>query len=572
MHEGDLLLQVLLVTAAAFIGGAHAHARRLPTIIGFLVAGMLIGPGTPGPVAGQEEVEQAADLGVILLMFGIGIEFSFRQLAQHRRLILVGGTLQVGSIMLLSFVAGLGAGLPWSEAVLLGLLVFSTSTVVVVKVLEGRGRLKSVEGIAAINVCILQDLVAVVAVIVVPSLGGGDFQAEEIVLALGKGVLLIAVAYFVSVYLLPGVWSRLAHARSRELSLLGAITLAIGFAAGSNVLGLSVAFGAFLAGLAISENEYGYTTLSDVIPLREIFASIFFVSVGMLIDPAEALDEAPTVAAILVLMVLGKSMLSAAALRYAGVPLGAAIVAGLLLAEVGEFGFVIARTGLDAGVLDPTLGAAFLVAAVLSIVLNPLLIGAAAPLLTLASRHAWLSRRLLQTTEAVSPEEIEALRRHVIVCGYGASGMALARSLTGRGLRFVVIDNNPFILDALRRSGAAVPFIYGDATRPEVLDLARVREARVLAVTIPDPGASQLAVVNARLLNAAIDVVSRGTADERQMLRQAGVNEIVDPDFEASLEFVRHVLHRFGVDAREIAALQARRRAEHYRVPPLEES
>jgi len=564
VENSELFRDILLVAVAALIGGAVAQFLRLPTIIGFLVAGVAISPNTPGPVGNIEDITQAADIGVILLMFGIGIQFSFRNLLDYGRLTLLGGGSQIVLTIALGYVVGALLGFDTEQAVVLGFLAANTSTVVVVKILEGRRQLKSVPGIAAVNVCILQEFGAVLMVIIVPSFGGEAFAAAEILLAVVIGILLIAATYVLSTLVLPLVWRQLAYARSNELSLLAAIVLAVGLAAGSGLLGLSIAFGAFLAGLALSENEFGHSTLSDIVPLRDIFASVFFISMGMLIDLDVLWDEPTTVVAIFFLFVAGKGLLAGLSLRFAGLTLGQAILTAVLLAEVGEFSFVIARVALEEGVVTDDFGSAFLLAAGLSILVSPALVQGTPLLLSRAQRIGILST-LRHNPEVQLASEVHQLHRHVVICGYGDSARSLVRSLTGRGLPFVVIENNPFIFQNVRRNDPDLPFIYGDATRPEVLDLARIHEARVVAVTFSGPEEVRIVAANARIANPGLDVVARGTPQTHALLRRAGSSEVVDPEFEASLEFVRHVLHRFGVDGREIAALQTRWRAEYYR-------
>lgn len=564
--DSSLFLDILLVTGAALVGGLVAHWLRLPTIVGFLAAGVAIGPATPGPVGRVEDVESIADLGVILLMFGIGIQFSFRQLIAYRRLTLGGGAIQIA----LSIVAGLAIGvavdLAWQEALILGFLLANTSTVVAVKVLERRQQLTTIHGTAGLSISILQDISAVLMILVVPSLGGGEgVMALEIMLALGKGLLLIAVAYALSTYVLPQFWRRLAQTRSRELSLLAALCLAIGLAAGSGLLGLSIAFGAFLAGLAVSESEFGYQTLADIIPLRELFATVFFIAMGMLIVPSAAIDQAPMVLLIVALIVLGKGLISTFAVKVVGLALGPAILTGFVLAQVGEFSFVIARVALVEDVITEDLGAAFLAAAVISIMLNPLLLRIGPGVIRALEKLPVLRKALASPVQVSNPETTSELRRHVIILGYGGTGAAIARNLRGRNLPFVVCDLNPFVLQDAERAG--ILFVYGDATTPEILEKCNVASASVLAITLPNAVDAELAARNAVNANPDIDIVARGLGLETHAaLRRAGVTEVVHPEFEASLEFVRHVLHRFGVDAREINALQARRRAEHYRL------
>jgi len=566
VENSELFRDILLVVAAALAGGVIAQALRLPTIIGFLVAGVAISPNTPGPVGNLEDVAHAADIGVILLMFGIGIQFSFRQMLQYRRLTLVGGGGQIALTIALGFIAGQALDFSAEQSIVLGFLAANTSTVVAVKVLEGRRQLKSAPGIATINICILQEIGAVLMVIVVPSLAGATFDPTEILLAVIKGFGLIAATYVLGTRVLPIVWRRIAMARSRELSLLAALVLAVGLAAGSGLLGLSIAFGAFLAGLALSENEFGHSTLADITPLRDVFASVFFLSMGMLIDPEVLWENATTVLVALLVFVVGKALIAATTVRIGGLTLAQAITTAVLLAQVGEFSFVIARVGLEQDVIADDFGSAFLLAAGLSILINPGLVTLGPRLIGGLGRLPWLRAALAPPPDVQQPDGLAGLRRHVVICGYGDAARALVRSLSGRNLPFVLIENNPFVFEAVRRYEPDLPFVYGDATRPEVLDLARIQDARVLAVTLANPNDVRLVTLNARALQPALDVVARGSLESHPVLRQAGASEVVDPEFEASLEFVRHVLHRFGVDGREVVALQTRWRHDHYRV------
>lgn len=565
MESSDLFLQVLLVALAALVGGAIAQALRFPTIIGFLVAGVVIGPNTPGLEGDIEDVGRAADVGVILLMFGIGIQLSFRQIAPYRRLILVGGGIQILTTIVLGVGVGRLLGLGWQEAVVIGFFAPHTSTVVAGKVLERRGELLSAHSIAGVNISILQDLSAVLMVIIVSSMAQGDFQPLDLVFAGAKGLGLIAMTYVISVYILPPVWRRIALARSRELSLLSAITLAIGLATGSGLLGLSIAFGAFLAGLALSENEYGHATLADILPLREIFASIFFVSMGMLIDPSVAWEEPVTVIALTLVIVLGKGLLALFAVRVSGLALPSAIMTALVLAQVGEFSFVIARAALDDGVIDDGLASAFLLSAVISITLNPGLLRIGPALIGAARLLPGVANEVSEEPALQQQEEIEELNRHVIIGGYGDSAQAIVRTLAGRDLPFVVVDNNPFVFERIREQEPDLPFIFGELSRPEVLEIARAGQARALVITFDNEIETQIASQNARSIQPRIDIVARGSAEGHALLRRAGASQVVDPEFETGLEFLRHVLHRFGVDGREIAAIQTRRRAEYYR-------
>jgi CPA2 family monovalent cation:H+ antiporter-2 len=565
MEDSDLFLQVLLVAIAALLGGGIAQALRIPTIIGFLLAGVAIGPNTPGFTGDIDDVARAADVGVILLMFGIGIQLSFRQIAPYRRMILLGGGLQIVTSMILGVVIGLLLGLSWEAALVIGFFIPHTSTVVSGKVLERRGEQLSAHSIAGVNISILQDLSSVLMVIVILSLAEGGFATVDLGLAVLKGLALIGMTFVISIYILPSVWRWIALARSRELSLLSALTLAVGLATGSALLGLSIAFGAFLAGLALSENEYGHATLADIFPLREIFASVFFVSMGMLIEPAVLWEDPGTVAALAIAVVAGKGILTFLSVRVAGLTMQSAVMTALVIAQVGEFSFVISRTALDEGVISADLGSAFLMAAVLSIIVNPGILNLGPAIIGLLGRIPVFADETFEEPMVQQADEIETMNRHIIVGGYGEASAALVRSLAGRSLPFVVVDNNPFIYERVRKQEPELPFIFGELSRPEVLAAARAGQARAMVITFPNQIEAQIATQNALSMQPRLDIVARGSGEAHRFLRRAGVSEVVDPEFEAGLEFVRHVLRRFGLDGREITAIQTQMRGQFYR-------
>jgi CPA2 family monovalent cation:H+ antiporter-2 len=399
-------------------------------------------------------------------------------------------------------------------------------------------------------------------ILVLPALGGDTIDYGGLLLALAEGAAMIALAYVLATVVVPTVWRNIAFRRSRELSLLASLTFAVGLATGSALLGLSLAFGAFLAGVAVSESEFGFQTLSEILPLRDVFATVFFVAIGMLIVPEVILEEPIIVIGILALVLIGKGAITAGVTRALGISGAEALRTGVFMAQVGEFSFVLARAGIDEGLISSDLGSAFLLGSAATIVVSPAAIAANETVVSVFRRVPLLREFMGETAQAVGLDD-RSIHRHVIVGGFGRTGRALARVLAGRRLPFVVVDSNPYLIDEAKEAG--VPFIYGSLGQPEVLALCNVADARMLAVTFPGDEA-RVAVVNAKLANPQIDVIVRGAGPEtHEMLRELGASEVVDPEFEASLEFVRHCLHRFGVEAREITALQTRRRSEHYR-------
>ncbi|MDZ4277562.1 MAG: cation:proton antiporter, partial [Dehalococcoidia bacterium] len=388
----------------------------------------------------------------------------------------------------------------------------------------------------------------------------GPALQGELGLAVGKALLLLGAAYLLGTRVVPWLFARVAATGSRELFLLASLSLAFGLAGASFGLGLSVAFGAFLAGLVISESEFSYQALAEVLPLREVFATIFFVTLGMLIDPNVLVDDPGHVAAITSAVIVGKLLMISVAVALLGYPSRRAVLAGLALAQMGEFSFVLARVGVDEGVISDSVNSSILMSALVSIVFTPFLVEGGPRIV------AWLAQRPLLGAflqEPAVPElgDHAQLHQHVVVCGYGDIGRELVHEVLRRGFRCVVIDENPYLIAELRREG--IPRVFGDAANPAVLGVCALDRARVLAVTIPDPAAARLVLPLARRMNDQLDIIVRGRGSEdRDALRDAGAGEVVQPEFEAGLEFVRHTLHRYGVDRTQIQALLARRRRD----------
>jgi CPA2 family monovalent cation:H+ antiporter-2 len=438
-----------------------------------------------------------------------------------------------------------------------------SSTMVALKLLESRGELDALHGRVAVGMLIVQDVAVVPMMILLPAAASAEgLSVAELGEAAGKALLLLAAAYVLGARLVPWLLFRVASTQSRELFVLAVVALAVGFAVGSSFLGLSVAFGAFLAGLIVSGSEFSYRTLAEVLPLRDVFATIFFVAMGMLIDPGFILDHADQVALVVAALVVGKFLIVLMVAGVAGLRGRTPLMTALVLAQAGEFSFVLARVGIEEGAIDSDLNSTFLGAAMVSIILSSLLLRLSPAML-----------RGLQTLPAtgglfVEPVRAhtggaEGLRRHVVICGYGDAGRELAEAVQRRGFRCLVVDLNPYVISDLRRR--QVPCVYGDASQPEVLQQCYLESAQVMAVTVPELAAAQLAVANARAINPSLDIIARGRGPESHaVLKEAGATEVVHPEFEGGLEFVRHTLHRYGAHSTEIASALARRRIDYY--------
>jgi CPA2 family monovalent cation:H+ antiporter-2 len=578
MIHSDLVITLVIAFVAAFAAGFLATRAGLPTIVGYLLAGVAIGPHTPGGSADAQLASELAEVGVILLMFGVGLHFSARELMRVASIAVPGALGQSAVATLL----GLGVSRLWGwslgEGVIFGLCLSVASTVVLLRALEDRNWLDTYPGRVAVGWLIVEDLFTVLILVLLPALAGAgegngglanalapDNAWLATLLALAQTALFVLFMLAVGVKLIPRLLREVVRAGSRELFTLCILALALGVAFGSaELFGASLALGAFLAGVVLNESELSHRAGLEALPLRDAFAVLFFVSVGMIFEPSVIREQPWQVAGVVAIIVAGKSLAAFLIVSGLGFGIRTALTAAAALAQIGEFSFILAAMSLSLGLLPHEANSAILAGALISITLNPFIFRKVDELEDVVRRWHWFAG----FAERRQPEQNQALalRRHVIVCGFGRSGAGLARSLHGRDLPFVVVENDPFVVE--RVSAAGYNCVFGDATIPAVLEQAGATRARTLAVTFSGEPAAPLAVRNAQALNPHLDVVARGAGPESHaILREAGATEVVDPYFETSVEFVRHVLHRYGIDAREISALQARWRAEYYRAP-----
>jgi CPA2 family monovalent cation:H+ antiporter-2 len=560
------------------VGGFLASRAGLPPIVGYIIAGIAIGPHTPGGSADTALASQFAEVGVILLMFGVGLHFSVRDLLEVGPVAVPGALGQIAVATLMGI--GVSQLFGWSpaEGLMLGLCLSVASTVVLLRALEDLSLIETHPGRVAVGWLIVEDLFTVVVLVLLPAIVAtdehssgvaarlfGGSTAFQVVLSLAQSVIFVALMLVVGVKVIPFLLREVVRTGSRELFTLCILALALGVAFGSaELFGASLALGAFLAGVVLNESELSHRAGLEALPLRDAFAVLFFVSVGMLFDPAILRDEPLQVVLVVAIIVAGKSLAAFLIVTGIGHGLRTGVLVAAALAQVGEFSFILASLSVALEILPAEANSSILAGAIISITLNPLLFRQVDALESRLKGWAWFAR--FAERRAPPGEEALSLRRHVVICGYGRAGLSLARSLSGRDLPFVIVENDPFVYERARAAGYAC--VYGDATLPAVLAQARVADARSVAVTFGGEPSGPLTVRNAKLLNPDADVVARGSGPESHfLLREAGASEVVDEYFEASVEFVRHVLHRYGIDAREITALQARWRAEYYRAP-----
>jgi len=544
-----LFRDLAYVFIAAVAGGALAWVARQPLVLGYVLGGLLISPLTPGPsVSDSHRFELFAEVGVVLLLFSVGIEFSLRDLRRVRWVALVGAPL--GVLLTLGLGAGTGFLLGWPplQGLIVGVVISVASTMVLARLLMDRGELHSRHGRVLIGTSLVEDLAAVVLMVMTPELGSLEERTRllSLALALGKSAIILVPFWYLSSKVFPPLMTRAARTRSPELFLLFALAVGLGTAAATQAMGLSVALGAFLAGLIISESDYAHEALARLLSLRDAFVALFFVTMGILIDLRSILDNLPLLGAMVGLIVVGKFVVRTAVVWALGQPLSTAILVGVGLAQIGEFSFVLVQVARSAGHIGEDVYQATLAASLITILLNAALFRAAT---------AWVGRlnvgdRHQQQEMAV---EREHLSDHVILCGFGRVGSAIGEALESFDTPYVVIEMDPDIIKGLAARG--VPCLFGDAAHRRLLEHAGVERARLAVVTVPEADRARLAVQNLRQMRPDLPILARfHEASAREGLMRAGADELIQPETEAAATLIRHALRRLALPQERVLA------------------
>lgn len=522
------------------------HKLRVPSIVGFLMAGVLLGPHGFGLVQDIHEVELLAEIGVILLLFTIGLEISLKNLQRIRSAVLGGGLSQV----LLTFALTAAITYPffqkWNASVFAGFLVALSSTAIVMKMLFDRGEIDSPHGRLGIAILVFQDLCVVPLMLLIPILAGAKGSSLELFWTLFKSAAIIFVVIFGARSLVPYLLHQIVHTRSRELFVITIILLCLGTALFTSWLGLSLALGAFLAGLIISESEYAYQAISDILPFKDSFNGLFFISIGMLMNLTFLQHNTIWILMGVVFILFLKTFTGFLSVHLMGHPVRVSLQTGLHLAQIGEFSFILALVGKSAGLISENHYQIFLSTSVITMILTPLLIQASPTL------SAWMSsKKLLDRLDRMRKRaEKEILysgrKDHVIIIGFGLNGRNLAEVLRETSIPYVVLDLNNETVREMRKKGE--PIFYGDGTSPEILHKLGLATARMLVVVISDPASTRRIVQLARKENPRIYIIvrTRYTAEVEDLL-QLGANEVIPEEFETSIEIFAKVLHRYQV-------------------------
>jgi CPA2 family monovalent cation:H+ antiporter-2 len=558
-HQAALIVLLAAAFGLAFVFGMGAARLKLPPLVGYLVAGIFIGPFTPGYVADAGLAAQFAEVGVILLMFGVGLHFSIGDLLAVKRIAVPGALLRIAIATMLSALFTRMWGWSWSAGIVFGLAMAVASTVVVLRALEQLGLMDSTDGRIAVGWLVVEDLAMVLALVLLPSLApnaGALAEAGAPSLSLQIGITLAKVAAFVVLMLYAGVrvipWllGRVARTGSRELFTLAVLAVALGIAVGAaELFGVSFALGAFFAGVVIAESDLSHQAAADALPLQDAFAVLFFVSIGMLFDPWVLVQEPLRVLAVMGIIVLGKFVVTMGILLSFGRPMRSALLISGTLAQIGEFSFILAGLGIALGMLPEEGRSLILAGAILSITINPLVLQATTAI------ERWLERRpaLLAALERGERQDTftsenaaqSEMRNHVVLVGYGRVGRRIGDALSSAAIPYIVVERDRVAVEALRKR--EVPAIFGDAARPGILDHVHMDTARMLVIASPDPYHTQRVVEVAKELNPTIDIAARTHSEKMEgFFAKLGVQRAFMGERELALSMAHYTLMKMG--------------------------
>ncbi|MFO7714036.1 cation:proton antiporter [Desulfosarcina sp.] len=537
---------IIMLVVAAFFFGLLMQRLGQPIILGYIAAGVFLGPHTGGlTVSHIHEIELLAEIGIALLLFALGLEFSLKDLKPVKMIALVGTPIQMAVTIGLGFGIGLLMGWDWKPSLWLGALISLSSTMVLLKTLMNQGWLGTISSKVMIGMLIVQDLAVIPMMIILPQLNNPALGVPAIGLAALKAGAFLAGMVLLGTRWLPRLMAHIARLNSRELFILAITAIGLGIGYVTHLVGLSFAFGAFVAGMVLSESDYGHQALSDIIPLRDLFGLLFFTSVGMLFDPAFMLDHIRQVIFVVMAVCIGKGLIFALISRLFNYRNVIPLAVGLGLFQIGEFSFVLARVGMSTGSISNDLYALVLTAAILTMVLTPLVSGQTTRLYAFKKR--WFRHEVLESSNI--PDE--GYSGHVVIIGGGRVGFQIAQVFKRLNLRFVIVELDHRRFEEARQAGMAV--VYGDAGQEIVLEAAGIQAATLLIVTLPALVTARSVIVQSTRLNKRLKIVARTSGrDYFSLLKELGVSEVVLPEFEASLEMTRRSLLHLQVPPMEV--------------------
>ena len=565
MHEVPLLINIVVALVVAFLGGIIARRVGLPTIVGYLLAGIVIGPFTPGFVGDTDTISQLAELGVIFLMFGVGLHFSFSDLWKVRSVAVPGAIGRMVIVTLLGFGFSQFNGWTVTAGIVIGLSISIASTVILLRSLMDNGLLNTPHGQAAIGWVIVEDLATVLILVLMPTLVNtpGGFDWTQLGLTLLKAAGFVILIMFAGTRLIPWILLRIAHTRSRELFILAVLAIALGIALGAaELFGVSLALGAFVAGVVVNESPLSHQVGADVLPFQEAFAVLFFVSIGMLVNPEYIFNNLGVIFLFGALIVLGKALvtlLMGFALPWPG---HTTLVLAVALSQIGEFSFILGQEGMSLGLIDRDQYSLILAGSLVSITINPLMYRLIQP------AEIWFKKfpvlwRALDRHAPIPAALDETIKDHVVIVGYGRVGSHIVNLLVKMSVPHLVIDSDPDHIEQLNQKG--ILNLYGDASNSEILTHAHLEQARALVVASHDEPANELVVAAARDISSDLPIVARAATEAGiNHLAQVGAEDVIHPELEGGLEIVRHTLLKLDLPVTEIIRYMDAVRRDHY--------
>jgi CPA2 family monovalent cation:H+ antiporter-2 len=561
-----LLHDIVIICALALAVTLACHRFAIPAVVGFLITGIISGPHGLQLIRQVEEVEHIAEIGVVCLLFTIGVEFSLKTLLKIRFMSLFGGGLQVALTLAGGTGLGILLGQKPNEAVFFGFLVALSSTAIVLKILQDNLQTESPHGRLIVAILIFQDIIVVPMMLVAPFLAGEQSSILiELMLLLAKSLAIVVIVILGTRWIVPALLHRVAVLRGRELFLIAVVLLGLGVAWFTLALGLSLALGAFIAGLIVSESEFSETVLGNIIPFRDLFTSLFFVSVGMLLDVKYVATNLAYLSVVTIAVILLKFIMASSAAFFLRLPVRTAVLSGLALSQIGEFSFVLSEPGIKLGIMTPDCYQLFLGVSVITMIITPFLI-AWSPLISqkmlrLPFPESWKTGLRNQNLS----EDLEEQANHLIIVGYGTNGRHLSKSAAAAAIPRVIIELNPETVRRERDRGE--PIFFGDASQETVLSHAGIMSCAVLVIVISDPAATKRIIDTARRINPSVYIICRTRfITEMEPLYELGADDVIPEDYEASIEILTRVLTKYLVPRKDIDELVDRIRDDHYRM------
>lgn len=565
--EIPLLNGIVVIFSLAIVVILICHKLKIPSVVGYLITGILAGPYGFSLINEIHEVEVLAEIGIILLLFTIGIEFSLKKLIELKKPVLVGGVLQLLLTGGISLLLAMLIGLSINQAIFAGFLITLSSTAIVLKIIQERGEIDSPHGRGSLGILIFQDIAVVPMMLIVPILvgigEGGNLTNELIMLGI-KGIVIIIAVVISAKWVLPRLLYSIVKTKSRELFLLSIVLICFAVAWFTSKAGLSLALGAFLAGLIISESEYSHEALGSVLPFKDIFLSFFFVSIGMLFNIGFLLDNLVLVILVTLGIIVLKGLAATLSAMIIGFPLRSAILVGLALSQVGEFSFILSRTGAQYGMFSGDSYNLFLAVSVISMALTPFIISSS-PKLAQRAMSMPFPIRLKHGSYALEQQEdlTNTLEGHIVIIGYGLNGRNVARAAAISEIPYVILEMNPDVVKEERDQGE--PIYQGDACQEAVLKHLSIQKAKVLVIAISDPVAARGITEVARRLSKKVFIIVRTRyIRELEPLCELGANEVIPEEFETSVEIFSRVLHKYLIPKDEIEKFILELRSESY--------